>query len=132
MRLFSVFYFFFHFSDLYLFSSKKEKKLNKELNKDIIFYLKNHELLRYYHCQRKKDYEVENGNQSIFCDCVSCKIREKILSSKDIDSFLDLDFKTKKELFESLVKRDYESFVAFKKTGELLFKQYDAEKTILR
>lgn len=132
MRIFSVFYFFLYFSNLYLVSSKIEKELNEKLNKDIMLYFENHEILRYYHCQKKKNDEEEGGHKSIFCDCVSCTIREKILSSKDVDSFLDLDFKTKKELFESLVKRDYGSFVAFKKTGELLFKQYDAEKTILK
>ncbi len=131
MRVFSVFYFFLYFSNLYLVSSKIEKELNEKLNKDIMLYFENHEILRYYHCQKKKNHEEERAHKSIFCDCVSCNIREKISSSKDIDSFLDLDFKTKKELFESLVKRDYESFVAFKKTNQLFFKNYDTEKMML-
>ncbi len=131
MRVFSVFYFFLYFSNLYLVSSKIETELNEKLNKDIVFYLKNHEILRYYHCQKKKNDEEGSNHKSIFCDCVSCNIREKILFSNDINSFLNLDFKTKKELFESLVKRDYENFVAFKKTNQLFFKNYDTEKSML-
>lgn len=131
MRVFSVFYFFLYFSNLYLVPSKIEKELNEKLNKDIMLYFENHEILRYYHCQKKKNHEEECAHKSIFCDCVSCTIREKILSSKDINSFLDLDFKTKKEFFESLVKRDYESFVAFKNTNQLFFKNYDTEKLML-
>lgn len=96
-----------------------------------MLYFENHEILRYYHCQKKKNDEVEDGHKSIFCDCVPCTIRKKIPSSEDVDTLLDLDFKTKKELFESFVKRDYENFVAFKKTNQLFFKNYDTEKLML-